>query len=109
MVDLTQIQPHAEIIGADGVHVGTFDHLDGDRLKMTRADSIDGRHHYIDSGLIADIEGGAIRLSANADVAITFETSDEDVHSKAAESERLDEGLEETFPASDPVSAKHIT
>ncbi len=25
------------------------------------------------------------------------------------ESQRLDEGLEETFPASDPVSAKHIT
>jgi hypothetical protein len=25
------------------------------------------------------------------------------------ESDRLDEGLEETFPASDPVSAKHIT
>lgn len=23
--------------------------------------------------------------------------------------DRLDEGLEETFPASDPVSAKHIT
>ena len=27
----------------------------------------------------------------------------------ADESDRLDEGLEETFPASDPVSAKHIT
>lgn len=27
----------------------------------------------------------------------------------ADEEERLDEGLEETFPASDPVSAKHIT
>ena len=26
-----------------------------------------------------------------------------------AEEDRLDEGLEETFPASDPVSAKHIT
>ncbi|MEI9890174.1 MAG: hypothetical protein WDN45_05695 [Caulobacteraceae bacterium] len=25
------------------------------------------------------------------------------------EEDRLDEGLEETFPASDPVSAKHIT
>lgn len=25
------------------------------------------------------------------------------------EDERLDEGLKETFPASDPVSAKHIT
>jgi len=26
-----------------------------------------------------------------------------------SDSHRLDEGLEETFPASDPVSAKHIT
>jgi hypothetical protein len=26
-----------------------------------------------------------------------------------ADSERLDEGLEETFPASDPVAAKNIT
>lgn len=29
--------------------------------------------------------------------------------SKAREDQRLEEGLEETFPASDPVSAKHIT
>lgn len=28
---------------------------------------------------------------------------------KEREQELLDEGLEETFPASDPVSAKHIT
>lgn len=35
----------------------------------------------------------------------------EDVEDEADqdESDRLDEGLEETFPASDPVSAKHIT
>ena len=26
-----------------------------------------------------------------------------------SDNDRLDEGLEETFPASDPVSAKHIT
>jgi hypothetical protein len=37
--------------------------------------------------------------------------SAEDVEDEADphEQERLDEGLEETFPASDPVSAKHIT
>jgi hypothetical protein len=34
------------------------------------------------------------------------ETSKKRPHS---DDERLDEGLEETFPASDPVSAKHIT
>ena len=73
MVDLTQIQEHAEVIGADGVHVGTVDHVDGQRLKMTKKDSSDEHHHYIDGGLIADIEDGKVRLSANADVAITLE------------------------------------
>ncbi len=34
---------------------------------------------------------------------------DVEVEADAHEDERLDEGLEETFPASDPVSAKHIT
>ncbi len=107
MADLSQIQPHTDIIGADGVHVGTVDHVDGDRLKLTKKDSIDGRHHFIDGGLIAGIENGKIRLSANADVAVTLE--DDDTEDDGAESDRLDEGLEETFPASDPVSAKHIT
>ncbi len=32
-----------------------------------------------------------------------------DQSAKEREQELLDEGLEETFPASDPVSAKHIT
>jgi hypothetical protein len=107
MANLSQIQPNTEVIGADGVHVGTVDHVDGDRLKMTKKDSSDGRHHFIDGGLIASTEGGKIRLSANADVAIMLE--EDDVFDKAAESDRLDEGLEETFPASDPVAAKHIS
>jgi hypothetical protein len=73
MADLTQIKEHAEVIGADGVHVGTVDHVDGKRLKLAKKDSSDGHHHYIDGGLIADIEDGKVRLSANADVAITLE------------------------------------
>ncbi len=77
MVDLTQIKEHAEVIGADGVHVGTVDHIDGDRIKLTKKDSGEGshqgHHHYISQGLIADIEDGTVRLSANADVAVTFE------------------------------------
>ncbi len=107
MADLSQIQPHAEIIGADGVHVGTVDHVDQNRLKLTRDDSVDEQHHYIDAGLIAGVEDGVVRLSANADVAVSIFEEVEAV--KAAEDDRLEEGLEETFPASDPVSAKHIT
>ncbi len=77
MIDLSQIKEHAEVIGADGVHVGTVDHVDGHRIKLTRIESGGGRHeghhHYISTGLVADIEGNKVRLSANANVAVTFE------------------------------------
>ena len=77
MTDLTQIREHMEVIGADGVHVGTVDKVEGDRIKLTKADSgegsHEGHHHFISQGLVATIEGDQVRLSANADVAITFE------------------------------------
>ncbi|MDB5713320.1 MAG: hypothetical protein JWO15_717 [Sphingomonadales bacterium] len=77
MADLSQIQEHAEVIGADGVHVGTVDHVQGDRIKLTKKDSgqgsHEGHHHYISGGLVAEVEDGKVRLSANADVAVTFE------------------------------------
>jgi hypothetical protein len=77
MVDTSQIKEHAEVIGADGVHVGTVDHVEGGRIKLTKKDSgqgsHEGHHHYISTGLIAEIEGDVVRLSANADVAVTFE------------------------------------
>ncbi|MBD8064845.1 DUF2171 domain-containing protein [Devosia sp. PTR5] len=72
-----QIKEHAEVIGADGVHVGTVDHVEGDRIKLTKKDSGEGHHvghhHYISLGLVADVEGNKVRLSANGDVAVTFE------------------------------------
>ena len=73
MPDFTQIKEHADVIGADGVHVGTVDHVQGDRIKLTKASSGDEKHHYISTMLVAEVEGGTVRLSANADVAVTFE------------------------------------
>lgn len=77
MADLSQIKEHAEVIGADGVHVGTVDGIEGNRIKLTKKDSgegsHEGHHHYISGGLVAAVEGDTVRLSANADVAITFE------------------------------------
>ena len=82
MVDATKIQEHAEVIGADGVHVGTVDHVDGDRIKLTKTDSPqaeDGqgaKHHYISLGLVAEVEGDKVRLSATAANAMGFEESE---------------------------------
>ncbi len=72
-----QIKEHMEVIGADGVHVGTVDRVEGGRIKLTKADSGEGshrgHHHYIDHALVAEVEGNKVRLSANADVAVMFE------------------------------------
>ena len=82
MVDASQIQEHAEIIGADGTHVGTVDKVEGDRIKLTKNDSPqteDGqgaKHHYISLGLVADIEDGKVRLSANGAEAVQFEETE---------------------------------
>jgi hypothetical protein len=77
MVDVSQIREHMEVIGADGVHLGTVDKVEGERIKLTRKDSgthgHEGHHHYVSRGLVATIEGDQVRLSANADVAATFE------------------------------------
>jgi len=77
MSGIDDIREHMEVIGADGVAVGTVDHVEGDRIKLTRKDSgfgtHEGHHHYISRGLIAEVEGDVVRLSANADVAVLFE------------------------------------
>ncbi len=69
------IEPHMDVIGADGVHVGTVDRIEGERIKLTREQggTHAGHHHYISMGLVAGVEERKVRLSANADVAITFE------------------------------------
>lgn len=74
------IREHMEVIGADGVHIGTVDKVEGGRIKLTRADSGEGshqgHHHYLPLGLVADVEGDTVRLSANADVAYSLEEED---------------------------------
>ena len=77
MADLSQIQEHAEVIGADGVHVGTVDKVEGNRIKLSKKDSGQGshkgHHHFINGGLVATVEDGTVRLSANGDVAVMME------------------------------------
>ena len=71
------IKPRMEVIGADGVHVGTVDRVEHGRIKLTRADSGEGRHkghhHFIELCFVADVWEEKVRLSANAAVAVTLE------------------------------------
>jgi hypothetical protein len=61
----TRVKEHMEVIGADGVHIGTVDRVENGRIKLTKADSGEGRHkghrHFIDLSLVADVEGQKVR------------------------------------------------
>jgi hypothetical protein len=76
-MSIERIREGMEIIGADGVHVGTVDRVEGQRIKLTRADSgmgsHEGHHHFLSVGLVAGIEGEQVRLSATAGNAELFE------------------------------------
>ena len=77
MAETSKVKEHMEVVGADGVHIGTVDRIEGHRIKLTKKDSGEGshkgHHHYVPLGLVADIEGNTVRLSANAAVAVTME------------------------------------
>ncbi len=77
MAGFEAVKEHMEVIGADGAHVGTVDRVVGDRIKLMKADSGEGQHkghhHFISRGLVAEVEGDTVRLSAKGDVAVTFE------------------------------------
>jgi hypothetical protein len=61
----SQIAKHQEVVDVDGRHVGTVDHIDGDRIKLTRQDSADGEHHDVALSEVAGIEQGRVRLSGS--------------------------------------------
>ena len=50
-------------------HIGTVDRVENGKIQLTKADSGEGghkgHHHFIDMGLVAEVEGQKVRLSAN--------------------------------------------
>ena len=71
MSGFEDIREHMEVIGADGVHIGTVDRVEENRIKLIRAASGSGHeenHHYVPKGLVAEVEGDKVRLTARGDV-----------------------------------------
>jgi hypothetical protein len=51
-----QIRPHQEVTDQNGAVIGTVDHVDGDRIKLTRSSSSSGHHEYVPLSQVAGIE-----------------------------------------------------
>jgi hypothetical protein len=67
MINSDEIRERMEVRAADGLHVGTVDHMDGtSRIKLTRTDSEDGKHHLIPLDWVDHVDAH-VHLSKNAD------------------------------------------
>lgn len=66
---LRQVTEHQEVVGSDGQHIGTVDHVRGDRILLTKSDQDAGRHHHsIPCSWIKQV-GEKVEISKTADEA----------------------------------------
>jgi len=72
MPEANIINEHMEVIGSDGAHVGTVDRVEGERIKLTKADG-ETEHRYISALLVQDIRGNAVTLTQTAAAALASE------------------------------------
>lgn len=69
-MDSSEIVEHMQVIGSDGVEVGTVDRVEGDKLKLTKSGSGDGTHRYIPIDSVESVEDGVVHLSCSAEDAM---------------------------------------
>ena len=67
---LDQGGEHMQVMDKNGEHVGTLDHLDGDRIKLTRSDSSDGQHHYVPLSQVESMDNVAVHLNITREEAM---------------------------------------
>ena len=58
-----QIREHMSVVDARGNPVGTVDAVEEDRIKLTRAGSTDGEHHYLALDRVESVENDQVRIS----------------------------------------------
>ncbi len=79
MTNLSKIAKGMNVIGADGVNIGIVAGVVGQRIKLepNAVGDHESSSHYIPGGLVADIEGDLVRLSATgANAALLDEEED---------------------------------
>lgn len=76
MAKFENIKEHMEVLGSDGQHVGSVDHLDGaDKIKLAKSDSKDGKHHFISVDLVEKVDSHVHLNKAAKDVMAGWKTA----------------------------------
>jgi len=67
MQSTLNIKEHMEVLGSDGQHVGTVDHMEGsDKIKLTKSDAKSGGEHHVIPAAWVDKVDDKVRLKKSA-------------------------------------------
>ncbi len=67
MVDVASIMPGMEVVGSDRQHVGRVDAIEGQRMKLSKADPLaGGEHHYLHVDVADVVADGRVVLNRTA-------------------------------------------
>lgn len=70
-VNTSEILEHMDVVGSDGAHVGTVDHIEGQQIKLTRSDSPNDQHRFIAMEGVKAVENGKVVLNKTGAQAFT--------------------------------------
>jgi hypothetical protein len=71
------IREHMEIVGNDGMHVGTVDKVEGDQIKLTKGDDPSGTgrdHHFLPLKAVDAVVNQKVRLNMPSEQAKSTST-----------------------------------
>lgn len=76
MVAPHTIKEHMEVVGSDGVHVGTVDHMEGaNEVKLTKDDEeAGGEHHFIPLAWVDHVDGKVHLKQSGAEAKARWKT-----------------------------------
>ena len=76
MIHQADIKEHMEVVGSDGKHVGTVDHLAKSGLvKLTKTDAADGKHHLFPVAWVEKIDDKVHLSKSSQDVKEHWQTA----------------------------------
>jgi hypothetical protein len=66
-MNMQEIREHMKVVGKDRQPVGTVDHVETGRIKLTRnGPQAQGKHHFIPADWVESVDGDQVCLRQNA-------------------------------------------
>ena len=68
MTDTTKIRDKMDVVCSCGTTIGEVDHMDGDRIKLTKSGpNSGGKHHWVPADWVDHVDQQQVHLAKNSE------------------------------------------